>query len=131
MTFTHRLRSLRLISATAATIAAAALLLTGCSSDGDGTHACPSVHSKAGDVVPAYAARPCVVYPAGSSTHGAAADSGHTTGGTSGSSGKGTSKTNPKVKAPAAKVPAAKAPAVKAPAAPPIKVAPPLVRLTK
>lgn len=65
MTFTTQLGSLRLVSASAATIAAAALLLTGYSSDGDRTRACPTVHSTGGDLVPAYAARPCIVYSAG------------------------------------------------------------------
>ncbi|MFG2141902.1 hypothetical protein [Streptomyces sp. NPDC048650] len=64
-TLTARLHTLRPASAAVATVAAAALLLTGCSSDCDDTPACHVVRSKGGDLVPSGGGRPCVLYGTG------------------------------------------------------------------
>ncbi|MEU4796742.1 hypothetical protein [Streptomyces sp. NPDC023327] len=91
--------------AATATATVVALLLTGCSSSGDSTRTCPTVRSKAGDLVPRGAARPCIAY---GPDHQPAAPAG------AGSSNRTPAK--PKApappKAPLVKVPA---PAVKAP----------------
>ncbi|NUL24943.1 hypothetical protein [Streptomyces lunaelactis] len=126
-TFTARLRSLRLASAGIATVTAAALLLTGCTSgEGDGTHACRTVRAKGGDLVPSTAHRPCVVYGTGSGAH-RPADSGVAAPSAPAGGGSNRDQVKPKVPAPP-KVPSVpKAPAVKAPA--PAVKAPSLVKV--
>ncbi|WP_030780751.1 hypothetical protein [Streptomyces sp. NRRL S-920] len=118
LSFTTRLRSLHLRAAATATVAAVALLLTGCSGSDDSTRTCPTVRSKAGDLVPRGAARPCIVYGPDHQPEGG------TAGRPAAPAGAGSSNRTPaKPKAPAAP----KAPLVKAPA--PAVKAPSLVKM--